>query len=401
MHENRFFRIYPYPDSVAYSRYVDRWHGQFIDLPQRFGKDSYTTLDAGQSYARVRVAGWRAGISNENLAWGPARRNPLLLSGTAAGFPHVFIETSRPNNVLVGTAELQLFWGRLSESDYFDHEPVNDRRALAGIVATFRPRGLDGLYLGASRLHAQTWGPNVPLRDLLIRPFTGLQPDSSGFPRDLRLYALFLRWVAAPGGFEVYGEWARQDEWQHWFRLLNRVNASQAYTIGLQKVVRRGDNAVRFAAEITHLADALPHRDVGRGLTSLYVSPHVVQGHTHRGQLLGAPIGPGSEAQFMGADLFWSGGRSSFSVERVRYDDDAYYAVWGQYAGPHGHDTELSFRGGHLIGAATFAVEAELGYSLRYNRDFLGLGRANLPDRLDSNFGLRLSGRWNPPRWSL
>jgi hypothetical protein len=165
-------------------------------------------------------------------------------------------------------------------------------------------------------------------------------------------------------------------------------------------VVRRGTNAVRFAAEFSHLADALPHRDVGRGLTSFYISPYVVQGHTHRGQLLGAPIGPGSEAQFIGTDVFWSAGRTGLSIERVRYDDDAYYAVWGQFAGPHGHDTELSFRANHVLALPVFALEAELGYSVRHSRDFLGLGRANLPDRRDSNVTLLLSGRWNPPRWS-
>src|SRR5688500_3234265 len=108
--ENLAYDLTRYPDSTTYSAYIDRWHGRFIDLPQRFGIGAFSTLDAGQSYARVRVAGWRAGVSNENLSWGPARRNPLLLSGTAPGFPHVFIETSRPNNVVLGTAELQLFW---------------------------------------------------------------------------------------------------------------------------------------------------------------------------------------------------------------------------------------------------------------------------------------------------
>ncbi|HEX6308921.1 MAG TPA: hypothetical protein VFZ69_12075 [Longimicrobiales bacterium] len=406
LHQNANFDIYAYPDISSYSRYVNRWHGRYIDLPQRFGTDALMRLSAGQSHVRLSTRGFRVGLSNENLAWGPARRNPILLSGTAPGFAHVFIETARPHDVRIGDAEFQLLWGRLTESDWFDYEPDNDHRALAGSVVTLRPRGLDGLYLGAAYQHIQTWWPGTSAGDLLIAPFTGLDPDSSGLPRNLRLFGLFMRWTAAPGGFEVYGEWARQDSWQEWVRLLNRTDAPQAYTLGLQRIVRRGDNAVRFTAELSHLSDALAHRDLGRGRLTWYISPHVPQGHTHRGQLLGAPIGPGSEAQFIGADVFWSLGRSSLSVERARYDDDAYYAVWGQNHGPHGHDTEMSFRLGHAFAGPTFSVEAELGYSFRYSRWFLGIHHVNSPDfpyLRETNYGLRLAARWQPsvPAWEF
>ncbi|HEX6132519.1 MAG TPA: hypothetical protein VFZ24_00965 [Longimicrobiales bacterium] len=397
--QNSAFDMLPYPDP-AYSRYIHRWHGRFIDLPQRFGPDAATAVDPGQSYIRVQHRAWRGGFSTENLAWGAGLRNPLLLSGTAAGFPHVFLESARPVDIGIGHAELQLFWGRLSESDHFDRDPDNDHRAMGGIMGVIRPRGLDGLYLGVAHLHTQTWSPETDAIDILTAPVRGAGVDSAGLPRNLRLFGLFARWAGVPGGFEVYGEWARQDTWEQWVRLLNPVDAAQAYTLGLQKLVRRGDGAVRFSAEVSHLSDALAHRDLGRGLITYYVSPQVTQGHTHRGQLLGAPIGPGSEAQFIGADVFWSGGRSSFSIERVRYDDDAYYAVWGAVHGPHGHDTEMSFRAGHLWGSGSFAVEGEVGYSFRYNRSLLGLHHGNSPDfpyRRDENIGLRLHGRWTPP----
>jgi hypothetical protein len=397
--QNSSFKTVDYPDP-AYSRFIDRWRGRFIDLPQRFGIDSHYAISSGQSFLRLNASGVRAGFSTENLAWGPARRNPLLLSGTSEGFAHVFVESARPRDVWIGDAEFQILVGRLSESDYFDYNPDNDHRALSGLVLTLRPRGLLGLYVGAARLHSQMWNGDTPAGDILIGPFAGLDADSAGQPRDMRLFSLFLRWAASPGGLEVYGEWARQDTWKPWVRLFNAVDAPQAYSLGLQKVVRRGDNALRLSAEFSHLSDALAHADVGRWLTTFYASPYVVQGHTHRGQLLGAPIGPGSESQFLGGDLFWSQGKSSLSVERVRYDDDAYYSVWGNHHGPHGHDTELSFRGGHLLARRNFSVEGELGYSIRYSRDLIGLGHVNFPDYpylRETNVSLRLTGRWLPP----
>ncbi|MBR9991060.1 MAG: hypothetical protein KFH98_14960 [Gemmatimonadetes bacterium] len=401
-HSNAAVTIIPFPDPRTYSRYIHPWHGRFIDLPQRFGDRSGGTVDAGQSYLRVNIAGVRAGLSHENLAWGPARRNPLLLSGTAPGFAHVFIESARPHDVWLGDAEFQLFRGRLEESDYFDYDPANDQRALAGVMATLRPRGLEGLYLGAGHLHMQTWYAGTSARDLILGPYAGIDPDSVGLPRDLRLFTLFMRWALAPAGMEVYGEWARQDSWEQWVHLLNPLDAAQAYTLGLQKVSRRGDTAIRFSAEVSHLSDALSHPDLGRGLNTYYVSPHVPQGHTHRGQVLGAPIGPGSESQFIGADVFWRHGMSSVSVERVRYDDDAYYAVWGQVHLPHGYDTEMSFRAAHLYAMPLFSLEAEFGYSFRYSRSLLGLHHSNhpgFPYRRDDNVALRIGGRLNPPAW--
>ena len=403
LQQNSSFATLAHPDTATYSRYVHRWHGRYIDLPQRFGNRPAVIADLGRSYLRVNTGGFRGGISSENLAWGPARRNPLMLSGTAAGFPHIFLESARPHDVWLGDGEIQMFWGRLSESDYFDKDPANDHRGLAGTVVTLRPRGLDGLYVGAAYLHMQNWQDGTSFSDLLIGPYSGLGPDSSGLPQELRMLGLFMRWASAPDGFEVYGEWARQDAWQQWFRLTTRLDAPQAFSVGLQKIVRRGTNAVRLSAEISHLSDPLADRNLGRGIHTYYVSPHVRQGHTHRGQLLGAPIGPGSEAQFLGADVFWSQGRSSFSIERVRYDEDAFYAVWGQNQAPHGLDTELSFRGGHLLALPSFSVEAELGYSFRYSRSLLGLHHVNAPGfpyRRDANYQLRLSGRWHPPLMS-
>jgi hypothetical protein len=195
----------------------------------------------------------------------------------------------------------------------------------------------------------------------------------------------------------VYGEWAREDHWWDWVSLLKSLDASHAYTLGLQKVVRRGDNALRIAAEISHLADALPIR-INRGVLPFYTNTSVIQGHTHRGQLLGAPIGTGAETQQLGADYFWRGGRTGFSVERTRYDDDAYNAFFAPIYGAHARDSEMSLRLGHMTTFDALSVDAELGWSLRYNRSFLGLD--NLEDtrryRRTDNWSVRLGARWIP-----
>ncbi|MGH7447960.1 MAG: hypothetical protein ACREK1_10345, partial [Longimicrobiales bacterium] len=52
LRQNSWFVTHPYPDTASYSRYIDRWHGRYIDLPQRFGSNAAGIANMGQSYLR-------------------------------------------------------------------------------------------------------------------------------------------------------------------------------------------------------------------------------------------------------------------------------------------------------------------------------------------------------------
>ena len=389
---------FPANPDPAQSEFAYRWRSG-IDAPQRFGAEPFGRLDPGHSFARIDFRGVGAGVSTENLQWGPARRNPLLLSGTAAGFAHAFLETARPLDIWIGDLEFQLFWGRLEESEYFDADPDNDERLLAGLLVALQPRILEGLTLGGGRMQAMTWWPELSTLDLALRPYRGVGDNPRGRGGDNQLLGFFFRWKSAAAGLEAYGEWARDDHWGTWTQLLRNLDSSQAWSLGLQKIIRRGDDALRLSAEVTHLEDALPVRIAGRtGPIAFYTNTSVRQGHTHRGQLLGAPIGTGGEALFVGGDYFWRGGRTSLSIERARYNQDAYLVTYAPAFRAAAADTELSLKVGHLATLGAMALDAELGWSLRYNREFLGLDEMEPGDpyRRDHNLGLRLGIRWTP-----
>ncbi|HUF51508.1 MAG TPA: capsule assembly Wzi family protein [Longimicrobiales bacterium] len=397
---NAEFDLQVSPDTSR-SGFAHRWWGSLIDAPQRFGAESFGTIDAGQSYLRLDIAWFAAGMSNENIVWGPARRNPLLLSGTAPGFVHAFLETGRPVDIWIGDLDFQFFWGRLDESNYFDNVPENDRRVLAGVLVALQPRILEGLAIGGGRTQSFTWWPGLSLSEVLLRPYRGLSENPQGLDGgDNQLITMFFRWKSAAAGFEVYGEWAREDHWGTWTELLRNLDSSQAWGLGLQKLIRRGDNALRLSAEVTHLADALPSRNAGRGgPIGFYTNTSVLQGHTHRGQMLGAPIGPGAEALYIGGDYFWRGGRTSLSVERARYDDDTYLVQFASTFRAGARDAELSVRAGHLATLGSVSLDTELGWSMRDNRSFLGLDTIDPGDpyRRDHNLSARLGVRWTPP----
>jgi hypothetical protein len=398
--QNNDFATRAFSDT-AFSPFAHPFWGYVIDVPQRFGEESFAHVYPGQSFVRLDVSGFAAGFSTENLVWGPVRRNPIMLSGTGPGFPHVFIETGRAVNIGIGSLEFQLFWGRLSESNYFDNRSDNDHRALAGLMIVLHPGIFEGLAVGGGRLHAQTWWRDKSLTDLLLDPYRGFRSNVIGGPSaSNQLLGLFFRWATAPEGLEVYGEWARDDNWEKTIGLFRNLDASQGYSLGLQKVVRHGTNLLRVAAEITHLADALPINFAARGNLAFYTHTAVTQGHTHLGQMLGAAIGTGGEAQYIGADYFWRAGRTSLSIERARYNAEAYNGFFAPIFGAHARDTEVSLRAGHVASLGDLSIDAELGWSLRYNRTFLGLNSLDTarPYRREDNVSLRVAARWKPDR---
>jgi hypothetical protein len=381
------------------SPWVHAYHGAWVDLPQRFGDGAFHRLDPGQSHIRLDVGPVAAGASTENLWWGPALRYPLIMGSTAPGFPHVHAGTSRARGVGIGRLEAQLVWGRLRESPYFDFDPDNDERFLAGVAAGFEPRWLPNLFVGGSRVFMQRFVPGAQsLGDYVLGPYRGVRAnpldDELG---DNQLLSLFARWAHPAAGLEVYFEWGREDHWADLDELVAVPDASQAVTLGMQKVFAGAGRWVRVAAEATRLNDALPYGAGFRsGPLTWYTHGQVIQGHTHRGQLLGAWVGPGADAQFLAIDVFSPGGRTGGFLERVRRDADIYRMRWSRDFGPAGHDVELTAGVRQLRFIRGFDLEWGASYSHRSNRAFLGMYDSPPRRRVEHNIGAHVQLGWNP-----
>lgn len=391
------------------SAFAYPWHGGRIDWPLRPGDDAVTGADLGQSVVRADAYGVALGASNENIWWGPSLFNPLLFSNTAPGFPHVFFGTSRPADIYIGHLEADVLWGVLSESDYFDDDPDNDDRVMAGLILSFQPRGIDGLFLGFARTYMATLEDDWSVGDFFLQAYRSPRNNPlRGEPRgDDQKLAFYLRWVLPRSGFEAYAEWGRDDHWADLEDLLKEPDHSQTYALGFQKVIEQRDTAgaahrwIRIYGELTHLEAAASVRAF-RGTVTAYTHSQVRQGFTHRGQILGAGIGPGSDAQIIGADVFSSWGRIGGYLQRVRYDDDAYFANFAQFFAQNGHDAELTGGVRTLFIFNDFHATAEITYSTRHNRNFLNHRTADFNQLFsEGNFGLDLGLSWQPPiGWS-
>jgi hypothetical protein len=376
------------------SPYGSFYHAGVIDLPRRFGSDEFSWAHLGQSFVRVDAFGAAAGVSTENLRWGPAHRNPLLMSGAGPGFPHAFIGTSDPVNVRIGRLEVEAVWGRLSESAYFDTIPDNDKRLFAGLVVAFSP-GNAGLTLGFARAYVR-YLQGLDLADQIFGPYTGVRDN----PRqreegDNQLLSAFFAWVLPESQFEVYGEYARDDHWEDARDLLLEPDHSRAYTVGLEKVFSRQNSAdkLRIVAEATNLGMS-PTWQSRRGAVNFYTHSQIRQGYTHRGQLLGAPIGTGSDAQYVAVDYFGGDRLAGLYVERTRYDNDAYYRHFAYPFAFGGHDAEFTvgLRGGGVV--RSVQVVGEVAHSSRHNRDFVSLRSGQRS--FDRNLSITLGAAWVP-----
>ncbi|HLL82907.1 MAG TPA: capsule assembly Wzi family protein, partial [Longimicrobium sp.] len=394
--ENASFDLRPYSEDQSRHELSSPWHWgtESADLPSRFGRSRRNRMGLGESSVSARAGAVRGGASTESQWWGPGVRNALVMSNNAGGFPHLFLGTSRPVRTRLGSIEGRWIVGRLSESAYFD-TLSNDQRTLAGIVATLQPAFDEGLTVGVSRT---VYGPSgSPLRafdvfrggighpNVIDEDAPPPDPDAPlpGYERD-QVFAVFARWVFPAAGLEAYGEVARTDEPSSLRDLLVEPQRTQGYTLGLQWARPAREGIVRFQGEATMLEQTDRY---GKRLASFYSSRTVPQGYTHRGQVLGAAIGPGASSQWAAADFIRPEWRAGAVAARIRWENDALYRL-GPTRNFHSHDvsTLLGARGGRRVRGMD--VSGELLFALRRNYLFQNVAR-----RIDDVDGVDIRNR--------
>lgn len=335
----------------------DRWYrfANNIDMPERFGEGRYTKLLPGQSSVRFNYGVGSLGVSTENLWWGPGRRNSLLMSNNAPGFLHITLNTRRPIQTGIGSFEGQLIAGRLEGSgfppklmgnpdqyDEFYNPKRDDWRYLSGIVLSYQPKWLPGLFIGLTRSH-MTYSEDLAggLNSYLpmlgpgsISPYgnpENLQGREERMKRDA-YGSIFARWLMPKGNAEIYMEYGRTDPpWDARDRNVS-LDHSRAFIVGFNKLIPLSsidDKAIQVGVEVTQLEAT--RTSYVRNSPSWYTHDIVRHGYTHRGQVLGAGIGPGSNLQSL--EVAWVNGvkRLGLQVERFVRQSDFFYAFSKDY----------------------------------------------------------------------
>lgn len=354
--ENRYFEGFPsdHP-AVVWARYYD-YYFNLIDQPERFGNGHYQKIWSGQSNVTLTFDPVAFGLSTENLWWGPGVRNSLLMGNTARGFKHLTFHTVRPIKTKWGSLEGEMIAGRLENSGF--NPPHSDSlfygqklliskndewRYLSGLVLTYQPKWVKGLFLGYARTLQSYHSDIKNASDYfpLLLPFKKFRQDNYHRTND-QYQSFFARWLFPEVRGEVYFEYGLNN---HPYSMENYSvgsGHSRAYTFGLRKLVPlnlKGDQ-LQINWEMTQLQ--APSDYVSQPGESWYVHDYVRQGYTNDGEIIGAGIGPGSS--FQSLDLAWCRGprRIGLLIERYVHNNDFYYYTFQTNRDARRHWADIS-----------------------------------------------------------
>ena len=315
-----------------------------IDQPERFGEKTYQKAFWGQSSIRLNFDPVSIGYSTENLWWGPGIRNSLLMSNTAPGIRHFTLNTTHPVKTKIGSFEGQLIAGRLDSSGFTPPEPnrtfrgvrlynpkQKDWRYMSGLLVTYQPKWVPGLFLGLGRTVQIYHTDQKGLGDYLplFTPFKSFKADRPLEARD-QLGSAFLRWVLEESRSELYFEYGRKNHSTTLSEFATNPEPSRAYIFGLQKLVplkKRTDEYIRVGLELTQLQQSDKKSIVNAD--SWYINSLVRHGYTHKGEVLGAGVGPGGNLQSL--NVAWIKGLKQVGLQLERYvhNNDFYYYTFG------------------------------------------------------------------------
>lgn len=357
-----------------------------VDFVQRYGDNSFTDFDWGQSAIHFVYKAFSIGASTQNVVWGPAQLSPMLLSNNAAGIPHVELGTHKPVNTKIGAIESKFYWGKLRESDYYDDNEENNNRFWAGFVLAYNPSFLPGLTLGFNRAFYKKAEEFVN-KDLAIALWRFSDPNDIEGTNDEfdQMGSATVRWLFKEVGFEAYLEFGKND---FGGKLIASAEPEHArgYTLGFSKYVDvLKTNVLKLTYEHTTIDKA--KSGLYRGHNSWYTHGIVKHGYTQNGQVLGAGIGPGSNTDFFDAQYFFKSGRIQLIAQRIRFNDDYFI-----------ENIEDKFRHDH-----EWTMEAK--YSQYWKGILVGVraarsSRTNIYYELDNDmlnwsFGLTLTKQFN------
>jgi hypothetical protein len=250
---------------------------------------------------------------------------PLVLGNNASGFPHAFAGSSHPWTIGIGRIHGRVFYGTLAQSRYSNAPDSISRRLTSGAMGVFQPGVFPGLEIGAIRFFDYKRPVNGFGWADLRKPFEAfLKEHVAGDPgatfntsADNQLASLFARWVFPGSGFEIYGEYGREDHNYNARDAILDPDHSASYGLGLRRAWTVGPVLHGLRAELVSLDPSTLARARAQG--AKYAHSAELQGHTELGQgmAVGFAVLNGA-AETIAYDRFRSPGEvSTVSLSRI------------------------------------------------------------------------------------
>ena len=289
---------------------------------------NYNKLFWGNSSIRLNAGPASIGISSENISWGPSVFNPLLMSSHAPGFKHLTFNSRRPLKTPIGSFEWQMISAYLDPMDIAYQglaEVVSatapGRRYLNSAIVSYQPKWISGLSFGMSRVVQENEAELDYNKKwfLLLNNIDRASDADYNTEQSRDQYAgFFMRYLMLPANAEFYMEWGRNDAFYNLRDAIQRIDHSRAYTLGLRKLFKVNAYKTKywqFISEYTRMQQPPSWPLLSGG--PWYVHSRAIQGYTHFGEILGAPIGKGSNVQIFRLSKFNGIQQYGIQLERV------------------------------------------------------------------------------------
>ena len=356
-----------------------------MDEPERYGTEPYSKIIPGQSSVRLNKWGLSLGISTENIWWGPAVRNSIMMSNNAQGFEHITFNTTKPIETAIGNFEYQVVTGKLKASGFAPPDTArtdrgrllyvpkkDDWRYFQGYSFSYSPKWISGLSLGVSRWvqmyseFAKATNDYFPIFSNLFRD----NDDNTGGRDELQrdqAAGLFMRWLWLDAKAEIYAEFHRNDASGNFRDLILDSDHTRATTIGIHKLFNTKNNNgfIEFNWEWTQM-EQTGGRLLRNGL-SWYIHSNVRHGYTHNGEVVGSSIGPGSNVHYL--SVAWTKGKKRIggAIERLAHNNDFLYFAFEDQRDFRRYWVDFNIHGFINWELDHFLVSGKMSYSRSLN----------------------------------
>ena len=269
---------------------------------------SFKKLMQGQSNIRYDLGPITAGISSENMWWGPGIFNSMLMSNNAPGFLHYTINTNRPIKTFAGSFQFQLQAGFLEKDSTQGYENKglsqeiinNEKRYYNSMVLSYQPWFLKNIFFGLSRTfqnYTQAYSSNGFIYNYMpiFMSFLKKTYNDDSIKRD-QVAALSARWILPKENAEMYFEFGFNDAKYNFRDLMMDMAHSSGYVWGLKKLKPLNETSyLNFNIEIARLAQTTSY--INRDAGNWYVHAGIKEGYTNLNQIMGGISGFGNNMQ--------------------------------------------------------------------------------------------------------
>ncbi len=299
-----------------------------IDAPQRFGDSAFWTYDWGDTEIRWSWNSFTVGFGTQSIWLGPAQLNPIIHSNNAASYPKFDIGIRKTAIYMphfgwhLGYIEARSWWGKLTESDWFDNDNSNNNNLISGLSFAYSFPFTD-LTIGFNRTLSGKWDSidSYSLFRIYIPKMNG-----GGDKTDQR-FSFTVDWLFSNIGLETYFEWGRNDFSPNMDYIIRYPFHTQGWSAGIRKSFTFTNSLKgEILLECTNLECSADYDRLINWYSTFYAHHTITQGYTNKGQWLGSGIGTGGNSQYLGAKLYFPKG--SFLLFTQRRNPDLDYTMY-------------------------------------------------------------------------